>query len=652
MKQFQIVVLFFLLFSFIGKSEATDRKLLSKEYLIDDIQNALSDVDTWHPFPKYGEPGGWDQFPEDVRKTHIALGDSLLGKPWTFLPASVFLEFYRNGNRSNFQKLTFARRGQLAKLVFAEMFEQKQRFIDDIVNGIWAICEETYWGIPAHLDIQTAGYGLPDVEEPTVDLFVSETATLLAWTYYLLGSELEKVSPLVTRRIEYEMNRRVLTPCFNRPDFWWMGFNGDVINNWNPWVNSSWLTCILLFEKDPNRRSQAVYRVLQSLDKFIEFYPDDGGCDEGPGYWKRAGGSLFDCLELLALSSNNKINFFSEPLVANIGAFIYKTHIDKNYFTNFADATPKVAVEPAHVYRFGKCIHDSTMMKFAAYCGQEQSEGKGYRPRDYIHFNRHLSALFTMQELSQIQPEEPFLKDMWLPDIQLMTARSRAHSGDGFFMAAKGGHNAENHNHNDVGSFIIYYDGDPLFIDVGAEVYTRKTFNNQRYTLWFTQSGNHNVPVLNGEMQKDGRMYAAKDIHYYADDKEAWLQSDIAGAYPEQARIKSWIRKITLVRNQEIRLEERYEFDDIDKPVILTFMTLNKPQKMSDGKISIVAKENQNDGKDFYLNYDKNVFDVKIEPENLTDVKMLHSWGKIVYKIQLVAKDMQKAGKYIVTIDR
>ena len=43
----------------------------------------------------------------------------------------------------------------------------------------------------------------------------------------------------------------------------------------------------------------AVHKILRSLDNFIDPYHDDGGCDEGPGYWSRAGGSLFDCLELL-----------------------------------------------------------------------------------------------------------------------------------------------------------------------------------------------------------------------------------------------------------------------------------------------------------------------------------------------------------------
>ena len=81
----------------------------------------------------------------------------------------------------------------------AEVFENKGRFLDDIANGIWAICEESYWGVPAHLGMQRKGTGLPDVTEPTVDLFSAETGSLLAWTVYLLGDRLDKVSPLLSR---------------------------------------------------------------------------------------------------------------------------------------------------------------------------------------------------------------------------------------------------------------------------------------------------------------------------------------------------------------------------------------------------------------------------------------------------------------------
>ena len=62
----------------------------------------------------------------------------------------------------------------------AECMEGKGRFVDEIANGVWLACEETWWGVPAHLGAQKRGTGLPDVTEPIIDLFAAETGAQLA----------------------------------------------------------------------------------------------------------------------------------------------------------------------------------------------------------------------------------------------------------------------------------------------------------------------------------------------------------------------------------------------------------------------------------------------------------------------------------------
>ncbi|MCG8499689.1 MAG: heparinase II/III-family protein, partial [Firmicutes bacterium] len=72
-------------------------------------------------------------------------------------------------------------------------------------------------------------------------------------------------------------------------------------------------------------------------------------------------------------------------------------------------------------------------------------------------------------------------------------ARSKDGCKQGFFFAAKGGYNDKSHNHNDVGNFVLYYNGYPVFIDVGVGTYTAKTFSNKRYEIWTMQSEYHNL---------------------------------------------------------------------------------------------------------------------------------------------------------------
>ena len=66
--------------------------------------------------------------------------------------------------------------------------------------------------------------------------------------------------------------------------------------------------------------------------------PDDGGCDEGPSYWDRAGASLFECVYLIKQASGGKIDLCGDEKFAKIGAYPKTVHVDKDYFACIADA--------------------------------------------------------------------------------------------------------------------------------------------------------------------------------------------------------------------------------------------------------------------------------------------------------------------------
>ena len=72
-----------------------------------------------------------------------------------------------------------------------------------------------------------------------------------------------------------------------------------VINNWNPWCNSNALQCFLLLEDDPDVVSEAMWKSIRSVDKFLNFVHADGACEEGSTYWTHAAGKVLDYLQLL-----------------------------------------------------------------------------------------------------------------------------------------------------------------------------------------------------------------------------------------------------------------------------------------------------------------------------------------------------------------
>ncbi len=599
------------------------------------------------PFTEWDTKEFWLSIPQNLRNGYISEAGKLLETDYPALPVSVFLDFVRNGNRSRYQDLQRKRRDMLQVFVLAECMERQGRFLDKIADGVWAICEESYWGLPAHLSLQKKGFGLPDVNEPTVDLFAGETVALMAVTHRLLGRDLASISPLLPQRIEDEANKRVFIPNLTRNDFWWMSFdaslNNGTINNWNPWVNSNWLLAVLLLEKDEQRKKQAVDKIIRSVDLFINHYPEDGGCDEGPAYWGRAGGSLFDVLEYLYRTTHGKLTIFNEQKIKNIGSYIYKAHIHDRYFVNFADAASKTNINTAVVYIFGSRIHNDTMMAMAAEAFRQQQFLEKPAPANGIIRN-----LLCFGQLGALQSfEMPFVKSpyYYLPGLQVLMARSKSNDGKKeIFVAAQGGHNAESHNHNDVGNFIVYANGEPVLIDVGVETYTAKTFGPERYSIWTMQSQYHNVPTINGFQQQNGRTFAAKNVSANQLPNGGSFMLDISGAYPAEAGVKEWKRKIVLDNPDKLVWTDQYSLEAVKGPVQFHFMTQAEPVITPKG-VSI-----QSGTHSMILGYDLKKLEASVEKIEITDGQLKANWGQVLYRISLRVKTPATAGRYSFTL--
>ncbi len=624
------------------------RDIMSGAWNESKLEGALIPRSQWKPFPAAADRAAWESLPAALRQELLAAAEAQLGAPWPSLLASAFLDFARNGNRSRFESVRGARRHRLGDLVIGECVEGKGRFLDEITNGIWLTLEETWWGVPAHVNAQRAGRGLPDFTEPVVDLFAAETSSLLCWAEYLLGERLDTVSPLIRPRIRTEVNRRILTPCLERNDIGWMGWdlNRDrPVNNWNPWINSNWLTSALLMEENGKRRAQAVYRALRSLDNFINPYYDDGGCDEGPGYWSRAGGSLFDCLELLHSATGGALNVYQVPLIREIARYIMRAHVAGTWFINFADASAHASPSGDLVFRAGRSIADERVQAFGGFCAKELGGGK--LRRDSV--GRELPAIFNYTTLAQAPAKAPLLRDVWLPGIQVMAARVKDGSDNGLYIAAQGGHNAESHNHNDVGNFVVYNDGKPVIVDVGVEAYTARTFSKERYQIWTMQSAYHNLPTIGGVMQRDGQQYAAREVRHQADAQGAELSMDIAKAYPAEAGLDSWRRTLRLDRaKNEVAVTDTCALNQDAQLITLTLMTPSKVRVVSPGELAL-------DGGATEFGSARVVFDSagltpKVEEVTVADANLKRVWGERIYRILLVATKPARNATWTVRI--
>ncbi len=595
----------------------------------------------WRPFPTASDREAWNKLAEpsfNLARKHWLIGraELLQDQPWPALPARVYTTFIHTGNRVACEAPYFARREALGNLVLAECFEGQGRFLPDIVDGLWAILEETTWAISAHA-ARAPGDALPRYTEETPDLFACETAFLLAETDYLLRDSWRTAYPSLSARIRYEILRRIIEPVERDSHLWWTSGH----NNWTPWCCSSVFGAALYTVTDVARLGALGERLLAYCDRFVSHYGPDGGCDEGPSYWGVAGGALLLFLELLRDRSQGKIDFYGEPLLTEMGLYLRRVHLDGPWFASFADCRVRMdGLRRAIVYRYGERIGDEGLKNLALLAMTD------WRPAGSLAqpFPEHLCAGGLMQNLRELfwipACARPYAAEReltnWLPNLQVLTARTDPHSDRGLVLAAKGGHNAENHNHNDLGQFIILLDGDPIIIDPGAETYTRQTFSEARYDLWYIRSQGHNVPLINGREQAAGRKFAARDVTFSEAGPLRRLRMDLADAYPPEIALRRLERtlEITAEPTERITVRDRIELDRFDCPPQLNLLTPCQIGLERPGRVVFCGTQLRQ----LRLEFDPEILNLEVTEQPLTDPWQAEALGSKLTKLSLIAR--------------
>lgn len=525
------------------------------------------------PAPPAGDRHGWAALPEPVRIQLLARGQEALDSEWPPLPATAYLDYARTGDRVRFEQRYFTRRRQLNALVLAECVEGRGRFMDAIVDGIFSLCEESGWQLPAHNAHARGGprLPLPDTSAPVVDLFAAETGAQLAVLAAVLGAQLDAVSPEIVHRIDRELRSRVIEPYLTR-HFWWMGRGDERMNNWTAWCTQNVLATVFTRPIDQATRRAAVEKAAGSLDAFLKDYGEDGACEEGALYYHHAGLCLFNALAILDAAAPGTFGpLWREPKLRNIAEYILNVHVDGEHYFNFADCSAVVERCGAREHLFGLAVGSDALADFAA--ADWAAQGAPDLPEE-INLLHRLQAAFTAPALAARKAGPPRKWDTYYPSIGLLIARDSRYA-----LAVKAGDNGDSHNHNDVGSFILYKDGRPFIVDVGVGSYTARTFSPQRYDIWTMQSAFHNLPTFGGVMQQDGERFAARDVEVVLREDEARISMELAGAYPPEAAVRSYRRHVRLCKGKAVEIEDVHEGD---RAAELSLMLCARPALSAD----------------------------------------------------------------------
>lgn len=471
-----------------------------------------------------------------------------------------------------------------------------------------------------------------------IDLFAATTAADLAWVYYLCGDILDGVSTLITDRMLFELERRIVKPflneCYMWDKCWWTGLHGNNVNNWAPWIVSNILTVAALTVKDTTQRSIIIRRSLPILDNFTSVYHADGGCDEGPNYWGAAGGALFNACLVLYDMTGGYLNVFDDPLIKNMGEYAVKVVVTKNRALNFADSPSRVSPSPILIYQWGQACGSDMMKEYAVWrldgelCSAVPDTSMPYR---WVRF-------LTVPRLPKSDFAPP--KHVYIGGLEVAISREENAVAKGLYVALKGGNNDESHNHNDLGNIVVFSDDKPIFIDAGSGRYTKRTFSRERYTIYAMCSDYHNCVTFNGVTQKSGKAFCSTDTVYDANTGKMTL--NLTNAYPAEANLASYTRSAVL-ENSEITVTDNVSLT-AEGSVTFSYITRVMPESVAESSFVI---EGRTVSFDPSLEYAVEELD-KTEPEVET---IPAGWDtEVLYRITLTSKAPVKDKTYVLTV--
>jgi hypothetical protein len=475
----------------------------------------------------------------------IALAQADLATPWPQPLASAAARVHRDGDRDGWEQLAFARQHRLSRAVVAAAVTLDDRFIDEVADGVWLLCEQSSWCWPAHDDtFQRHGAVLGTVTDPYLDLGAGEVVGQLAWIDHLLADQLDARYPGLRDRMAHEAHTRVLEPFVRRRDWHWLGLDGDV-HNWNPWIHGNVLLAALRFIPDADAKAGIVALVIEGLDRYVASLPPDGAIDEGFGYWWNGACRAIEALDLMAHATGGRLDAADIPSLRETVAFPHRMQLGGAWYVNFADSQARPTQEqPWHaLHRAARRAGDHEALAYAA-AHRDPAEPAA---SDSQGLGRLLRGMTDPEWLAARPAQPPLPRDVWLESTQMLIARPAAGSSRGLTLAIKGGTNGEHHNHNDVGAFVIASDGVPVIVDAGRPTYTAATFGPGRYDIWTMQSSWHSVPEIRGTAQGAGAAFAAQRVDAVVNSDATSMALDLAGAYPVPG-LRAWRRSAELDR--------------------------------------------------------------------------------------------------------
>lgn len=489
------------------------------------------------------------------------------------IPQSLFsgyLKFIEQGSRAESEAVYFERRKQLAAFgLYLQYHRNTEEQYEEILNYfqelLWSVTNEFSWCVAAHLPQNKEGF----LESPEfqIDLFAAETADTLA---ELLSIHADKIHPFLQGHIRRQISERIFEP-FLRKNWWWE----TVQSNWCAVCNGCIGMAALLLEQGA-RKEKLLKKVDESLVHYLNSFGEDGACEEGIGYWVYGFGYY---TYYIAMRKELDTSFHIEEKVLvklrKLAEFPSVVQMNESSFVPFSDV-PEKTLLPTGLLSYLQQEYEVEMPA----CTQITSFDFDHCFR-FAHISRDLWWTDSRIFHTELGKEAVYLESrQWLLQRQ-----------DGYFFAAKGGNNQEQHNHNDTGSFLFAIDGELLLADLGAGKYTADYFGEKRYEHVHTRSRYHNLPLLQGQEQiSTPEKCRVEQVIRKDDFVEITMELGKLYPVPELISLRRTLRsemdKRGIQLTDSVRAANAVAVEE-------SFVTYIRPVVLEEGKLSIAGEKGQ-----------------------------------------------------------
>jgi hypothetical protein len=511
----------------------------------------------------------------------IAESDSISAMPFPKLTNAIYMSYFDGKDSETSKRFIMKRRMLLTRMVWAECLTNKGKYLAAIQAALEDILNTTSWTFPAE-DQQKTNY---EGKRFTIGLSSAAYGSDMAQSLYLLRSKLSKA---LKQKIEEELRKKIFEPTLAAIQN--KNANKEFtsltdIGNHNP-VTIAYVTrAALTVLKD--KRQRAIFATIAERysNNFLESYLDDGYCSEGVGYYTYGFVHYLFLRETLLQATSGKLDLFSRPKVARMARFAPAMEIINRVFPAISDCEQYIEPGPQLMWYVNKDLKLGL---------QEYNDLPTYMEQPaliYVMFYFPNAASATASKNKNAAAKTLPVRD-YFDKGGVLTVRPAPGSRLNMGATFKGGHNAEQHNHNDVGSYTIAVGNELITGDPGLATYTPKYFTKERYNLFKTAgSYGHNVPVVDGMQQQFGKEANAVIIKTDFNDKKDVFAMDITSAYP-LAALKQLIRTFTYDRtsNGYIDIKDEYSFDS-EKVFETALITRNTWKQTSHNTFEIIGKK-------------------------------------------------------------